>query len=105
MKNKGEMLIESLLSLVIISLALIPISNALGKTSKTKNRINIAINKRIKEKNKLEEIKSLNYSEFLSYVRRDRDVTYKKTSTTYSLFTDESIYIIKVGEYEDVYIP
>lgn len=50
MKNKGEMLIESLLSLVIISLALIPISNTLGKTSKTKNRINIAINKRIKRK-------------------------------------------------------
>ena len=50
MKNKGEMLIESLLSLVIISLALIPISNTLGKTSKTKKSYKYSY----KQKNKRE---------------------------------------------------
>lgn len=103
MLNKGETLIESLLSLLIISLALIPVFHSVSNTTKLNNIINNKIKYEIYCKNKLENIKSMDYDDFLNFY--DADLRKYNTGYKYDLYKTEEIYKIKVGKYEDIYIP
>lgn len=130
MNNKGELLIESLLSLVIITIALIPIFFTINNIYSINNKVNLQSKHIINQKNLLEYLKSLEYKKIEkkvgnkkfknikeafkyfnistdNYYNLDKEISVSitKTNECFSLFKTEYIYKLKVGKYEDYYIP
>ena len=129
--KKGEMLIESLISLLIISILLIPVSSSIRYLSKTNNNIDKKVVNRINSLNLIEELKSLDYdkiaklsgkhhfsniTEAINYFKMDisnyilsdnksYDILVKKTKYYYEISNKEYIYYLEVNNYEDYYIP
>ena len=129
--KKGEMLIESLISLLIISILLIPVSSSIIYLSKTNNNIDKKVLHRINSLNLIEELKSLDYdkitklsgqhhfsniTEAINYFKMDisnyilndnksYDILIKKTKYYYEINNKEYIYYLEVNKYEDYYIP
>lgn len=103
MKNSGELLIESIISLLIIICALIPLIYSISNIKKINSNINSKISEDVENINLMEEVKSLNYEDFLKYT--NSKLIKKETKYSYNLYKLEKIYSIKVGKYEDYYIP
>ena len=129
--KKGEMLIESLISLMFISILLIPVSNSIRYLSKTNNNIDKKVINRINRLNLVEELKSLDYEKIKKisgkhnfsniqdaintfkldsshYILSDNnsyDILIRKTKYYYEINSKEYIYYLEVNKYEDYYIP
>ncbi|WP_156286033.1 hypothetical protein [Oceanivirga salmonicida] len=133
MKNKGELLIESLLSLLLISICLIPISDTIYNSFRYINRQNLNINTNINNINLLEYLKSIEHEKIIKFIGshdfdnikeacnffgvnenyfldsdRSIRVVIKKSEEIEIIKGDEKeiIYLfnIKVGDYEDINI-
>ena len=129
--KKGEMLIESLISLMFISILLIPVSNSIRYLSKTNNNIDKKVINRINRLNLVEELKSLDYekikkisgkhnfsniqdiintfkldsSHYILIDNNSYDILIRKTKYYYEINSKEYIYYLEVNKYEDYYIP
>lgn len=129
--KKGEMLIESLISLIFISILLIPVSSSIRYLSKTNNNIDKKVINRINSLNLVEELKSLDYEKITKisgkhnfsniqdvvntfkldsshYILSDNnsyDILIRKTKYYYEINSKEYIYYLEVNKYEDYYIP
>ncbi len=127
-KNKGELLIESLVSLFIISIVLIPISKNICNSYRYIKKINMKIDSNMNNINLLEYLKSMEYEKLILFegnkkyenigeIIRDFEI-----NNSYFFDSKNSIEIcikkieylneiekwilsIRVGEYEEKYIP
>ncbi len=134
MKNKGELLIESLLSLLIISICLIPISTSIYNSFRYMKKTNKNLDSDLNNKNFVEYLKSVEYKKIIEFsgsynfknikeacrffdfneeyfLDNDSNLTVNiKIRNEIEIIRDdkkEKIYLldIKVGDYEDIYIP
>ncbi len=116
MKNKGEILLESILSIFIISVSLIPICNAITNGYKYMKKIDLKLNHEINNKNLLEYLKMLNidYELYKEFIDISEAASYFNIDKNYILESDKSIIVelfkiddktfkIRVENYEEVY--
>lgn len=66
-KNKGETLIESLISMFFVTVAIIPVSNLFLKTFKTDVKVDDLNKKNVNIENMIEIIKGKKYEEILNF--------------------------------------
>ena len=66
-KNKGEMLIESLISMFFVTVAIIPVSNLFLKTFQTDVKVDDLNKKNVSIENMIEIIKGKKYEEILNF--------------------------------------
>ena len=66
-KNKGETLIESLISMFFVTVAIIPVSNLFLKTFQTDVKVDDLNKKNVSIKNMIEIIKGKKYEEILNF--------------------------------------
>ena len=66
-KNKGETLIESLISMFLITVAIIPVSNLFLKTFQTDVKVDDLNKKNVSIENMIEIIKGKKYEEILNF--------------------------------------
>lgn len=133
-KNRGETLIESIMSLMILSISMLPINNSMMKIYETHKKINLKQYDKNYKKNIIEIIKSLDYNlidglagkysvgklkdleQILGNISFDFDdysfsekieISVTKLNSFYIDKNKEIkyIYLIKVGDMEDYYYP
>lgn len=127
MENKAELLVESVISIFILTMCLIPISSSINSSIKTDKKIFEKTIFNNNCKNALNEILAFDYDKIISfevkknflnikelieyfnfekmyYKELDGNVEVQIRKTNY-FSGDKIIYYIKVGEYEEYYIP
>ncbi|WP_068267488.1 hypothetical protein [Caviibacter abscessus] len=127
--NKGEMLIESIITLYYLSVILFPLSSSIQFIIKNNNKLNERYYNKINSLNMIEDIKNFNYdkiekfnnktingniNEQISIFNLDNNDYYLKVSENYNILITKTdyfyndkkyIFYIKVNQYEDYYIP
>ena len=90
-KNKGETLIESLISMFFVTVAIIPVSNLFLKTFQTDVKVDDLNKKNVSIENMIEIIKGKKYEEILNFIGK---YEISKVDDFYNRFAVEKKYQI-----------
>ena len=90
-KNKGETLIESLISMFFVTVAIIPVSNLFLKTFQTDVKVDDLNKKNVSIENMIEIIKGKKYGEILNFIGK---YEISKVDDFYNRFAVEKKYQI-----------